>query len=370
MMRRLCDRHHFISCLLVLLLGSFCAIQSRAQELLEPSGSNVSSDTIDTYINPVGGITNIGDPFVMKYKGKYYLYPTDRSNKGFSVWVSDNMVDWVDKGLAFDRSHSENKWGTKKFWAPEVVEYKGVFYMTYSAAIADGKLKMRIASATDPTGPFVNYSEPFFEDDKFSYIDGNILIDGDSIYMYYVKDCSRNIINGKHISQIYVAQLSPDFKKLVEEPTLCIEPNQAWESLAKKYQWNEGPFAMKKDGLYYLFYSSNYFASIKYAVGYATSSSPKGPWTKYAGNPVLKKNRELLVSGPGHCCITTSPDDSEYFMVYHTHTNFTKPSGDRNVFIDRMTFNEGVVEVMGPTRSRQELPSGSCSRLKKEGVVR
>jgi hypothetical protein len=98
-------------------------------------------------------------------------------------------------------------------------------------------------------------------------------------------------------------------------------------------------------------------------VGYATATNPLGPWTKYAGNPVLKKNMSIGVSGPGHNCVTSSPDDKELFIVYHTHTFPDKPSGNRNLCIDRMIFENGVIKVLGPTRSPQPLPSGAKDRL-------
>jgi hypothetical protein len=58
-----------------------------------------------------------------------------------------------------------------------------------------------------------------------------------------------------------------------------------------------------------------------------------------------------------------SPDNSEFFIVYHTHTYFDHPSGNRNVCIDRFVFINGIPKVIGPTRSPQTLPSGEKYRL-------
>ena len=41
-----------------------------------------------------------------------------------------------------------------------------------------------------------------------------------------------------------------------------------------------GPSVFKIDSTYYMLYSANNFKSSNYAVGYATSSSPLGPWNK------------------------------------------------------------------------------------------
>ena len=48
------------------------------------------------------------------------------------------------------------------------------------------------------------------------------------------------------------------------------------------------------------------------------------------------------------------------FIVYHTHADPTKPSGERVVNIDRLQFDEeGKLKIEGPTRSPQPVPS-SC----------
>ena len=49
---------------------------------------------LDTYTNPVGDIAQIGDPFVMKHEGEYYLYATSLSSRGFYVWHSLDLINW------------------------------------------------------------------------------------------------------------------------------------------------------------------------------------------------------------------------------------------------------------------------------------
>ena len=52
-----------------------------------------------TYKNPLA-INNIGDPFVLKASdSRYYCYPTSGGVRGFKVWTSTDLVNWVDKGL-------------------------------------------------------------------------------------------------------------------------------------------------------------------------------------------------------------------------------------------------------------------------------
>jgi beta-xylosidase len=142
-----------------------------------------------------------------------------------------------------------------------------------------------------------------------------------------------------------------------------------WESrsvTAKEVnrRWTEGSVTFKKDGIYYIMYSANYFGGQHYAVGYATSSSPLGPFKKAANNPVLQKNAHKggIVTGTGHNSITWSPDGKEMFCVYHGRTAAT--GDERVVFIDRMKVSRGKIVVYGPTTTPQKLPSGAVTAEK------
>ena len=56
----------------------------------------------------------------------------------------------------------------------------------------------------------------------------------------------------------------------------------------------EGPFMLKHNGKYYLTYSANHFRTPDYAVGYAVADTPLGPFQKFEGNPILKKNEGIV----------------------------------------------------------------------------
>ncbi len=77
----------------------------------------------------------------------------------------------------------------------------------------------------------------------------------------------------------------------------------------------EGPTVVKLDDLYYLFYSANHFKNIDYAVGYATSTSPYGPWKKHANNPII--HRSIVHengSDMGICLKVWTEDITMYIM--------------------------------------------------------
>ena len=77
--------------------------------------------------------SGIGDPFVMRYNGKYYLYPsTPGGHNGIKVFTSDDMINWEYAGFAV----SEDEPTVCGAYAPEVKYYNGWFYMCQSR---DGK---------------------------------------------------------------------------------------------------------------------------------------------------------------------------------------------------------------------------------------
>ena len=97
----------------------------------------------NTYKNPV---CEGADPFVLLHNGIYYLYSTN-SPDGFRVFTSTDMAVWEDRGYCL---RAEDVMGDKWFWAPEVLERDGLFYMVYVA-----NEHLGVAVADSPLGPFV-----------------------------------------------------------------------------------------------------------------------------------------------------------------------------------------------------------------------
>ena len=92
-------------------------------------------------------------------------------------------------------------------------------------------------------------------------------------------------------------------------------------------------------------YSANHYGGEYYAVGYATSKNPLGPFKKADNNPVLQKEGNVL--GTGHCMVITLPNDNRY-CVYHGR--MAENPGERVVLISpleidkngKLTVNQGV----------------------------
>jgi GH43 family beta-xylosidase len=317
-----------------------------------------------TYTNPIG--VDVADPDVIKASDStYYLYGTSAPD-GYRVWSSCDLVHWAaHEQLAFQNTSSS--WGQAHFWAPDVHEIHGEYYLYYSCVgpiDSAGKTSHRIcvAKSKSPLGPFVDVKAPLF-DPGYATIDANAFVDHDGKgYLYFARDHSENVQpNEHHESHLYVVALGPDLTSVVGEPRLCIKPDQKWEGEEGEDRWNEGPFVMRYKDAYIMMYSAQVFSSPNYSLGFATAKSPMGPWTKSRENPILKRTKQ--VSGPGHNSVVESPDGKELFCCYHAHKHL-EGGGERELYIDRMTISQSSdgavhIRIKGPTVTPQPMPSGA-----------
>ncbi len=369
------------------LLAAFCAPGTFAQ-----TTKNIAPEK-STYSNPLP--VKFGDPYVLNTNGMYYMYGTGAGAKnGFSAYSSTDMVEWKPLGQVF-YGDTGKFWGISSFWAPEVYEVKNKYYMFYSAQWKYNptneleNFKIGVAVADKPEGPFHNISDRPLFDPGYPIIDANVFFDeSGKSYLYYSRCCYKHPVKSEvadlakqkgwyneiEESWVYGVEIKADFSGIIGKPVLLLRPPESmndkqaeWESRSVtsnevNRRWTEGSVTFKKDYTYYMMYSANHFGGQNYAVGYATSRSPLGPFKKSENNPVLQKNTAIggLVTGTGHNSITYSPDRKEMFCVYHGRTAAT--GDERVVFIDRMKVSEGKITVYGPTTTPQRLPSGVSAK--------
>lgn len=341
----------------------------------------------------VATITNplpmaFGDPFMLHASdGKYYMYGTSLAD-GFEAYVSENLTDWTNVGQVY-KGGDESQWNVDCFWAPEVYERNGKYYMFFSSNARNNpnneeeNFMIGVAVADSPAGPFTDlYNRPVFEA-EYPVIDANVLFDDETgkNYLYFSRCCYKHPVESEIAEQarrdsvyteveeswIYGVELEPDFSGIIGEPVKLLAPPYSlddvqaeWESrsvTAKEAprRWTEGSFIFKKNDTYYIMYSANAFFGGNYAVGYATSKSPLGPFEKSPNNPILKENQSEggRVIGTGHNMAIVMPD-GKYYTVYHGR--MTDNPDERVVLIDEMVFDEeGNLSVNGPTTEPQQI---------------
>jgi len=313
----------------------------------------------------------MSEVFVLLHHRVYYLYGTydPMPNSGVRVYISEDLVHWQDKGWAL--ANSNRTWAQHHFWGAEVLFHHGAFYMYFNASPNKTpdlpfNVSLCIAVGDSPLGPFKELKTPFYDPPgPDEAIHQHIFIDDDRqayLYLTYVT-YGRN--------EIRVVKLKENLIEFDGEPILCLRPTEPWESHpipGTSHLVAEGANVIKHKGYYYLTYAANVFYSADYAMCYATSKNPMGPWTKAKNNPILKSSEYIY--GPGGGTTKSSPDGSEMFMLYSVHNNLSgwRP---RRLAIDRIRFipqqeSPDLRTVDGPTHTPQSLPSGAKSRVYEE----
>lgn len=306
-------------------------------------------DTRQLYFdNSKGLVPDCADPYILFHNGTYYLYGTGGANRGIRVYQSDNLAEWtkavgVTGGFALD---SSNVWGNKGFWAPEVYFLNGKFVMFYTV-----ESRIAIAESDSPLGPFIQkVKKPLHPD--VPEIDPHLFIDDDGRkYLFFVRFTGGN--------EIWAAEMKDDLSGIKEETLVkCFGVTEGWEKTESEpvARVAEGPFMLKHKGIYYLFYSANHYQSKDYAVGYAISGSPLGPFQKYAGNPVLVGDGKNIF-GTGHHSFFNAASGQMY-IVYHSHKSGESVQ-PRTTCLDRCGFERDgnnrpdKFVVYGPTTTPQ-----------------
>jgi len=265
----------------------------------------------------------LADPTIFYENGVFYLTGTNDVSNGFIMYKSTDLVHWTSCGNATGGRalYKDDTFGTGNFWAPQIFKHDGSYYMAYAANELIG-----IAKSDSPEGPYKqdNIAElPH----TTGQIDPYVFIDDDGKkYMYYVRFTGGNML--------WVAELTDDFTSIKDNTlTFCLSADDGtWEHTTNvsNTKITEGPTVIKDGGYYYLLYSANDYQDIDYAVGYAYSTSPKGPWTKI-GHPFLSRHN-IGINGTGHGDLFQDADGNWYY-VFHIHASNTAVHSRRTAVV-------------------------------------
>ncbi len=311
-------------------------------------GARAGVTTVETYRNPVFA-RDFPDPSVLKVGADYYAYATTTGWESFDhlfpVLRSRDLAHWSYVG---DAMTSSPAWGVGDWWAPDVIAYKGVYYMYYVGKdLSSSQHCVAVATASKPVGPFTHRSVIGCGDTKGQgYIDPAPLIDSNGKAYLYV-----SVDNPYH--SISVIPLKGDLIHAAGLRKELFTLSQPWEHGAN-FSTVEGPFVVKHGAIYDLFYSGNDWQH-DYAMGYATSSSPMGPFTKCTCNPILHDVKG--VTGPGGGSVIQGPHGG-WWLAYHAWTGGPgyDSGGVRNLRIDPLTWTGNRISIRGPTTASEPLP--------------
>ena len=317
-----------------------------------------------TYRNPVWP-GYFADPFVLRHEGEYFAYGTaetlERDGRGgvraFKILRSRNLVDWMEAGAALELPPDVFD---HAFWAPEVAFHHGTFYLYYSSAPPgrDELHRLRVATSTSPTGPFIEAGLVLPEAEGFC-IDAHPFRDprDGAWYLFFARDYFEERTG----TGLAVVPLAPDLRRAAAPPTPILRANADWQIYERNRThygrtwtaWHtvEGPCVVAHDDRYYCFYSGGNWQTHAYGVSYAVADHPLGPWQHADGaEPLVLRQRTGEVLGPGHNSYTIGPDGRTEFLVYHA---WDAARTARRMCIDRLMWTKDGPRCTGPTTTEQ-----------------
>jgi GH43 family beta-xylosidase len=310
-----------------------------------------------TYTNPVYPHP-FPDPFVLKHRGEYWGYCTGFQPGGrvFGVIHSRDLVDWRPLAGAMEPLPG----GHTCYWAPEVSYFEGRFYLYYSVGNEE-RMEIRVAVADRPAGPFLDSgrrltSEPFA-------IDAHVFVDVDgSRWLFYATD----FLDSSHVGTGTVRDRLLDPFTLEGDPRPVTLPRYDWhlyhphrpEKGGVRWHTVEGPFVLRRKGVYYEMFSGGNWQNPTYGVSHATTRDLQAPgeWEQAADGervlPILRSGGEVV--GPGHNSVVRGPDNRQLYCVYHRWSADLK---DRVMAIDPLDWAGERMLVLGPTTTPRPGPN-------------
>ena len=272
-----------------------------------------------------GGEYGIGDPFVMRYDGQYYMYPSssmpENGVAGVKVFSSDDLVNWTYEGFAVEDEDANFA------YAPEVVYYNGWFYLCESK---NGQGHF-IYKSQSPVGPFEKITDNFGRN-----IDGAFWI-GDDGQLYFLYP-DNNVM---HIAPMDLETMLPGV-----ETTLAGTLNG----------WTEGPGFFRRGDMLYMTYTGNAVTSASYRVGYSYQfgTDPEGQFILPDDNIIILQTGPGSFRGLGHSSNVIGPDLDSWYTAYHNLVATAGPQ--RRYMVDKLVTNSSAVMANGPTYSDVPVP--------------
>lgn len=247
------------------------------------------------------------DPSVIRVGPDYWATATSSEwAPEFPIMHSRDLVNWTLVGAVFQQRPA---WSDGKYWAPEISEYRGRYFVYYVGQKKGGPLCVAAATASRPTGPYTDHGPMICQ--EVGSIDAVPVTDekGQRYLVWKEDGNSRNLP-----TPIWAQRLSADGTKLVGERQELIRNDAPWEA-----QLVEGPFILRRDGWFYMFYSGNACCGrgCNYALGVARARALLGPWEKNPDNPILKGNDTWKCPGHGSIVTDTRGRDFLFYHAYH-----------------------------------------------------
>lgn len=309
--------------------------------------------------------TYFADPHVIRLRdGSYVAYGTGRppavGGEVFEALTSPDLIAWRARGPVMHRQPDDLG---DEYWAPEVVEAGGSWWLYYSVGHGISGHHIRVARAEDPLGPFIDQGVNLTPNETFA-IDAHPYRDHDgNWYLFFARDVLDHPRPGTHLAVVRLDSMTQP-----SGPTLpVLAPNADWQLYERRrpmygrtLDWHtlEGPAVVRRGDRYWLTYSGGAWTGSGYAVSWAVADHVSGPWTHAPlGTPPLLSTGTAGLIGPGHNSLVTDPAGNDV-IVFHA---WDEAHDSRLMYAHHITFESDGPWVGGPIAGplRPEISDGA-----------
>ncbi|HWG84293.1 MAG TPA: family 43 glycosylhydrolase [Deinococcales bacterium] len=322
---------------------------AQAQTAVQPA------QRTQTFTNPL--IAEGADPAVAYANGYYYLSQSGRD--GITVRTSITLT-----GLKHARARTVFAPGSEgspccNWWAPEIVPLDGKWYIYVAADDSRNENhRMYVLESNTPTGMYTFKGQITPATDRWA-IDGTVwnAPDGKRYFIWSGWEGEKNIKQ-----DLYIARMKNPWT-IEGDRVMISEPDQPWEKRGGNGVTlpfiNEGPQMLVRDGRTTIVYSASGSWSNDYCLGTLTltGSDPmqRASWTK--SSDCVFQTGEGGPWAPGHNILTTSPDGSETWQLYHANEVRGSGWGGRSIRAQKVNFRaDGTPDFGTPVKSGVPLP--------------
>lgn len=298
------------------------------------------------------------DPFVLRTGRTYVAYGgSGRAATGprvFETLSSTDLVSWESIGLALQCV--DPALGSD-YWAPEVIDLDGAYWMYYSVGHGIDGHHVRVARSESPQGPFIDQNVNLTPRESFA-IDPHPFLDRDGcLYLYFARDVLDAPRPGTHLAVMEMGSPVESCGDVV--PVLA--PNADWQLYERarvihggRYDWHtlEGPSVVHRANTYWMTYSGGAWTGDDYAVSWAVADHPLGPWTHAPAGSVPLLSTSDDFRGPGHNSLTTSPQGLDV-IAFHS---WDAAQTSRQMHLRYISFGPEGPRVDGPIRGPSARP--------------
>ncbi|MFG0332971.1 MAG: family 43 glycosylhydrolase, partial [Maioricimonas sp. JB049] len=317
------------------------------------------------FVNPIG---EGADPWVVRDpNGDRYLWCFSEGNRGIAIHTSRSLTGLGTKHVVWRAPATGSC--SQEVWAPELHFLDGRWHVYFAAS--DGRNENHLAwvlrsASDDPLGPYELHG-PLATGDGPARRSPNVW----AIDMTVLEHRGRRYAvwsgwdaPGTDRQYLYIAGMKSPTELSGRRVRICDNADFLWERVEPGREHrglNEAPQVLKRGDRTFLVYScgASWLPTYKLGLLELTGDDPLDPsaWTKHA-EPVFAGTEETY--GVGHSCFVPSPDESEWWHVFHAKRD-RQPGWRRAIFVQPMQFaRDGFPQFGEPVRAGEPLrrPAG------------